>query len=163
MSELDHGKRSDRGNELDRWRGLGREACMHWPSLSATQLWSVVVQHKLGLVTAKWHEFGLALLCGVGLRVLGYCYWRLGLRLPLAWAAEVAASWAASMAFASWAIAWWPHYHRVGPFPTATVVLVAAMVVVLRGGKVAHLAIALSLVDRRGGHTSRPSSFDPDL
>ena len=38
-----------------------------------------------------------------------------------------------------------------------------AMVMVLRSGKVDHLAIALSLVDRRGGITFRHPSFDPNL
>ena len=37
------------------------------------------------------------------------------------------------------------------------------MVVVLRGGKVDSLAIALSLMDHHGRATSRPPSFDPDL
>ena len=39
----------------------------------------------------------------------------------------------------------------------------AAMVVVLYGGKVAHLAITLSLVDCRGGATPHPPSFDLNL
>ena len=50
-----------------------------------------------------------------------------------------------------------------GPLPTAMVVPVAAMVMVLHGGKVSPLAATLSLVDRRGGVTSQSPSLDPDL
>ncbi|KAB2618170.1 S ribonuclease [Pyrus ussuriensis x Pyrus communis] len=57
----------------------------------------------------------------------------------------------------------WACCHGVGPLTTATVVPVAAMVVVLLGGKVTPLAIVLSLVDCRGGAMSCPSSFDLDL
>ncbi|KAB2619817.1 S ribonuclease [Pyrus ussuriensis x Pyrus communis] len=57
----------------------------------------------------------------------------------------------------------WVCCHEAGPFPTAMVVPVAVIVVVLLGGKVAPLAIVLSLVDLRGRATSRSPSFDLDL
>ncbi|KAB2615344.1 S ribonuclease [Pyrus ussuriensis x Pyrus communis] len=53
-------------------------------------------------------------------------------------------------------------YHEASPLPTATVVPVAAMVVVLFDGKVAHLAIVLSLVDRRGSNKGGKKPLIPN-
>ncbi|KAB2622493.1 S ribonuclease [Pyrus ussuriensis x Pyrus communis] len=55
------------------------------------------------------------------------------------------------------------HAARANSPSWPTIVPVATMVVVLFGGKVALLAIVLSLVDRRDRATSCPPSFDPDL
>lgn len=68
---------------------LGRLMCDASPGLA--------LQNSAGL--------GLALRCGVDLGMPGCCCWRLGLSVLLGWAAEVAASWAASKAYASWVVA----------------------------------------------------------